>query len=117
LLWGIAATLFTPVLIGLLMVTLVGIPLGLILLFAWIMALILSGAFFAYLIGREIWRGQHNAIWIMLIGSIILLLVYNIPWIGAIAMLAAVFIGMGMLVREITHRTPHRVYKTRSTER
>jgi cytoskeletal protein CcmA (bactofilin family) len=110
LLMGIAATLFTPVLFSLLLVTIVGIPLGLILLFGWVMALILSGPFFAYLVGREIWRSQHNAIWTMLLGSVILLLIYNIPWIGFIAMLAAVFIGMGMLVRELTHRSPKPTY-------
>jgi hypothetical protein len=40
-----------------------------------------------------------------------LLLIYNIPWVGSIAMLAAVFIGMGMVVHEATVRSPKRVYK------
>jgi cytoskeletal protein CcmA (bactofilin family) len=111
LLLGLAATLFTPVLFVLLFATIVGIPLGLILLLGWIIALILSGPFAAYLIGREIWRNQHNAIWTMLLGAVILLLIYNIPWIGFIAMLAAVFVGMGMVVRELTYRTPKPTYR------
>jgi hypothetical protein len=49
----------------------------------------------------------------MLLGAVILLLIYNIPWIGSIAMVAAVFIGMGMLVREIIEHTPKPVYKTK----
>jgi uncharacterized protein involved in cysteine biosynthesis len=77
------------------------------------MALILSGTFFAYLIGRLLWKNQENHILMMLLGAVILLLIYNIPWIGSIAMVAAVFIGMGMLVREIIEHTPKPVYKTK----
>lgn len=113
LLVGVGATLLTPIVFILLLITLVGIPLGLLLLLGWVMALILSGPFFAYLIGREIWRGQHNQILVMLLGATLLLLVYNIPWIGFIVMLAAIFIGMGMVVRELIHRTPKPNYKTK----
>jgi cytoskeletal protein CcmA (bactofilin family) len=111
LLLGVAALLFTPVIFVLLMITVVGIPLGIILMLAWLMALILSGPFFAYLLGKEIWRAQKNPIWIMLVGAVILLLAYNIPFIGPIFMLAALFIGMGMLVRQATIRTPKPIYK------
>jgi hypothetical protein len=47
----------------------------------------------------------------MLVGAVILLLAYNIPFIGPIFMLAALFIGMGMLVRQATIRTPKPIYK------
>jgi hypothetical protein len=113
LLLGVAATLFTPIVFFVLFVTIVGIPFGLILLLGWVMALILSGPFVSYLIGREVWRNQHNAIWTMLLGAVILLLAYNIPWFGFIVMIAAVFVGMGMLVRELTHRTPKPLYKSK----
>jgi cytoskeletal protein CcmA (bactofilin family) len=111
LLLGIAVVLFTPVLFVLLMVTIVGIPLGLILMFAWVMSLILSGPFFAYLVGKEIWRAQKNPIWIMLVGAVILLLIYNIPLLGFLVMMAAAFIGTGMILRELTLRTPKPHYK------
>jgi hypothetical protein len=108
---GVAALLFTPVIFVLLMITVVGIPLGIILMLAWLMALILSGPFFAYLLGKEIWRAQKNPIWTMLVGAVVLLLVYNIPFIGPIFMLAALFIGMGMLVRQAAIRTPKPQYR------
>jgi hypothetical protein len=111
LLLGIAAVLFTPVLFVLLMATIVGIPLGIILMLAWIMGLILSGPFFAYLIGREIWRAQRNPVWVMLLGAVLILLVYNIPFLGFLVMLAALFIGMGMILRELSVATPKPVYK------
>jgi hypothetical protein len=111
LLLGIAAVLFTPIIFVLLMATIVGIPLGIILMLAWILGLILSGPFFAYLIGREVWRNQRNPIWTMLLGAVIILLVYNIPFIGGLVMLAALFIGMGMIVRELTTATPKPIYK------
>jgi hypothetical protein len=113
LLFGVAAFLFTPVVIVLLMVTVVGIPLGIILLLVWLTALILSGPFFAYLLGKEIWRAQRNPIWTMLVGAVILLLIYNIPFIGPIFMLAALFIGMGMVVMQITTRAPKPHYRVK----
>jgi hypothetical protein len=113
LLLGIAAVLFTPVLFVLLMATIVGIPLGIILMFAWIMGLILSGPFFAYLIGREIWRAQRNPVWVMLLGAVLILLIYNIPFVGFLVMLAAIFIGMGMILRELSVATPKPVYKVK----
>lgn len=106
LLLGVAATLFTPIVFVLLMVTLIGIPLGILLLLSWIVALMLSGVFFSFLVGRLAWRGQKNHIWTMLVGSAIMLVLYNVPILGFFAVLAAVFMGMGMIVREITHRTP-----------
>jgi hypothetical protein len=106
LLIGIAAVLFTPVVFVLLMATIVGIPLGILLMIAWVVGLFLSGPFFAYLLGKEIWRAQRNPIWTMLVGSVLLLLVYNIPFVGFLIMLAALFIGMGMLVREIKTGLP-----------
>jgi cytoskeletal protein CcmA (bactofilin family) len=111
ILLGVATVLFTPIVFVILLITIVGIPLGLLLLFAWIMALVLSGSFFAYLIGRLIWKAQRNSIWIMLVGAVILLLVYNIPYLGGLVMFAALFFGTGMVVRELTQRTPRPVYK------
>jgi cytoskeletal protein CcmA (bactofilin family) len=113
LIFGIVATLFTPIIFGLLMITIIGIPLGIILMFGWIMALILSGPFTAYLIGRELWRSQKSRVLVMLLGAVLLLLIYQIPILGAIALLAAVFIGMGMIVRELTARTPRPVYRSK----
>jgi len=113
LLLGIAATLFTPVVIGVLMVGLVGIPLGVILLLSWIVALLASGSFFSFLVGRLVWKNQRNHVWTMLVGAVIVLLVYNIPILGFFATLAAVFLGMGMLTREITARVPKPKYTTK----
>jgi hypothetical protein len=110
---GIAAVLFTPVVFVLLMATIVGIPLGILLMIAWFVGLFLSGPFFAYLLGKEIWRAQRNPIWTMLVGSVLLLLVYNIPFVGFLIMLAALFIGLGMLVREIKTGLPKPRYHTK----
>jgi hypothetical protein len=46
-----------------------------------------------------------------LVGAVVLLLVYNIPFLGGLVMLAALFFGTGMVVHELTQRTPRPVYK------
>jgi cytoskeletal protein CcmA (bactofilin family) len=110
---GVAAVLFTPVVFIFLMITIIGIPLGVILMLSWIAALILSGPFFGYLIGRIVWRAQRNVILTMLVGSIIVLLVYNLPILGGLALLAALFIGTGMVVREAIDRFKKPLYKVK----
>jgi cytoskeletal protein CcmA (bactofilin family) len=110
---GVAAVLFTPVVFIFLMITIIGIPLGVILMLGWFAALILSGPFFGYLIGRIVWRAQRNVILTMLVGSIIVLLVYNLPILGGLALLAALFIGTGMVVCEAIDRFKKPLYKVK----
>lgn len=79
---GIAASIIIPVVIVGLMFTVIGIPLGILLLLAWLVLLFLSGPFAAYLLGRLLLRDNaHNAILIMLLGAIVLLILYLDLWI------------------------------------
>ncbi len=105
---GIAATVVVPLIIIGLMLTIVGIPLGILLLLGWLILLFLSGPFAAYLLGRLLVRdGVHNAILIMLIGAVVLLILYLIPFLNFIALLLALWFGVGMILQTLPWRKPH----------
>lgn len=105
---GIASTVLVPIVIIALMFTIVGIPLGILLLLAWLIVLFLSGPFAAYLLGRFLLRDNaRNAILVMLIGAIVLLVLYLIPFLNILVLLLALWFGVGMVVRIIPWRKPH----------
>lgn len=108
---GLAATILVPVILIVLSITIVGLPLAFILALLWLVTLILSGPLFGYFIGRLALRGSDKPLLIMLAGSSILLVLYFIPIIGAIALLAAIWFGVGMVVLEILDRSERPVYK------
>lgn len=112
LLAGLVAAIVVPVVILILLLTLVGIPLALLLLLAWLLVEALSGVMAAYYLGRLIWRRQRNPILIMLVGSVVLAILYFIPIVSFIAFVLATLMGIGMIVLELMHRRPAPRYNT-----
>lgn len=100
LLVGFLASLIVPILFIIILLTVIGIPLALLLIGVWILISSLSGVMSAYYTGRLIWKDQHNAILIMLVGSLLLFVLYFIPIIGVFVALGAYFMGTGMLLLE-----------------
>lgn len=98
---GLIAAIVAPVLIIALMLTVVGIPLGLFLLAVWLVLLFLSGPFAAYLAGRLVLRDSTNAVVIMLTGALLLVVLYQIPIINVLTMVAVVWFGVGMILRSL----------------
>jgi len=113
LLVGFLASLAVPALAIMLTVTIIGIPLALLLIGVWILLSSLSGVMFAYYLGRIMWKDQHNAILVMLAGSLLLLVLYFIPIIGAITVLATFFMGTGMLLLEAKRIWPSPKYRVK----
>jgi hypothetical protein len=112
LLTGFVASFAVPIIIVLLAVTVIGIPLALFVGLLWLVAEFLSGPLFAYYLGRLILRRSRQPVLIMLVGSILLTILYFIPFLGILAILAAVWFGTGMLLLEVFSRTPRPVYDT-----
>lgn len=107
LLIGLATSIIVPVIIMILMFTVIGIPLAILALLAWLVVILLSGPFAAYLLGRFMWgKGATNAIWVMLFGSIVLLLLYFVPILNILVMLLALWFGVGMIVRSLRFQMP-----------
>jgi len=100
---GFAASIVAPAVIVLLMATVVGIPLGVLAIFAWLVALFLSGPFAAYYVGRLLLAKNGNALLIMLIGAVVLLFLYFVPFIGFVVSIVAMWFGLGIIFSHINH--------------
>ena len=108
---GFAASIAIPVLMLVLAITIIGIPLAVVVCLLWCLIAILSGPFFAYLLGRLILRQTRNPILIMLVGAVVLLVLYFIPFVGLLALIIAYWFGSGMIILELMDRTPRPVYE------
>lgn len=96
---GLIASIIVPVVILVLFATVVGIPLALLALLVWVVVLMLCGPFAAYLTGRLLLRKRTtNAIWIMLLGAFVLLVLFYIPFLGGIILLLSVWLGIGTIL-------------------
>lgn len=104
---GIAATIVVPIVILGLMFTIIGIPLGILVLLTWLIVLFLSGPFAAYLLGRMLLRDNaRNAILVMFVGAIVLLILYLIPFLNILVLLLALWFGVGMILQIVPWQKP-----------
>lgn len=107
---GLVTILVAPVLIFGIMLTGIGIFLGLLLLLAFMLVLFTSWPLFGYYVGRMLLRkNSNNPLLYMLLGSTIVILLFLLPYINILVMLIAGSFGVGMVVREIMKRSvrPH----------
>ncbi|MCU0678917.1 MAG: polymer-forming cytoskeletal protein [Planctomycetes bacterium] len=98
--WGIVIMFIAPILAVILMVTLIGIPLALIGLGLWLIALYLAKILAGITIGRAImerlWpRHKESLVWGMIAGIALLWLIGWIPLLGWLVTLAATWWGLG----------------------
>ncbi len=98
--WGIIALLLTPIIAIILLITIIGIPLSLILMALWLVALCLSKILAGILIGRGLlnnyWPKQKDSlISAMIIGVAIAYIIFSLPIIGGFISLLAMLWGLG----------------------
>ena len=115
LLTGFLANIAVPVVMVLFAITVIGLPLTFITLFLWFLVVLLSGPLFGYYIGRLILRDSRQPLLIMLVGASVLLVLYFLPVLGLLSLLAAMWIGAGMLLLEVFSRTPKPAYNLAQT--
>ena len=104
LLTGFGASIVVPILAVLLLITVIGLPLGILLMLTWLLITLSSGLFTAYFVGRVIWRSQQNVLLRVLLGSLVLLILFMIPYVGFLFMLVVFWIGAGMLLLDLKDR-------------
>lgn len=97
---GIAVLALVPVTVLILLVSIIGLPLGLLGIMIFGLLLVLSGPTFSYFIGHVVLHGKSNAFLTMLLGSSIVLICYAIPLVNIITLLAAGVFGSGMIARQ-----------------
>jgi len=98
--WGILALLLTPIIAIILLITIIGIPLALILMALWLIAMYVSKILVGILIGRTLlskyWLKQKDSLILaMIVGIVVAYLIFAIPFIGWIMALMATLFGLG----------------------
>ena len=94
-----------PFILGLVAITVIGIPLAGLAFLVWLLVLLLSAPAFGYYLGRVIVRRQAaHPFLVMLIGSTVLLLSYFVPILNAFTLLATATVGSGMVVLALINR-------------
>lgn len=95
---GVAGGIVVPVLALFAMITVLGVPLGILIIVGWVLALLLGGPIAAYLIGRLVLPNVRNALLFMLVGSVIVVIIYNIPLLNVLFVLATWALSIGVLL-------------------
>jgi len=101
LLVGLLASFVVPAGLVTLGLTLVGIPVAILGLLAWILLVMLSMPIAAYYLGSMVLARAKNAVAIMAVGAVLLVVLMYVPLVGWFATLIAYFIGTGALVRQL----------------
>jgi len=87
--WGILSLIVVPLIVGLFLITVIGIPIGILLLIGYLFGIYIAGIFTSVVIGQwilgKLGKPEVSLIWALLIGLIILQLIGLVPIIGWIA--------------------------------
>ena len=97
ILWGLIATIGLPIACAIVMVTLVGIPLGLIGLLSLALLYSLGFVIASLTLGRRLLAEPRSVYLAFFVGLIILRVVGLIPVLGGLVTLAAIVYGVGAL--------------------
>ncbi len=95
--WGLLLFFGLPIISVLFLVTVVGIPLGLVLLLAIAPIYVLAYMAAAYFVGRTIIGPPRSRLLAALVGIAVLRILALIPFIGGLTWLAATVFGLGLL--------------------
>jgi cytoskeletal protein CcmA (bactofilin family) len=100
---GLVASIVVPVVLLALALTIVGLPLAILAGLFWLLVVLLSAPFAAYLLGRLLLhRTTDNAIWTMLLGAFILLVLSLVPFLNILVDLVAYWFGLGTMLQYVT---------------
>lgn len=104
MLFGVLGVFTMPVLAVVLALTVVGLPLALMMILAWLLLLMLSGTFFAYFIGALILPRVANILVRLFVGLVVTAALLVIPYsIGAFSILIMLIMGTGIILTTLLH--------------
>lgn len=99
---GLVVIILVPVIAILLCCTMIGLPLGILLVVSYIAAIYLSTIFTAYLLGYKIWQKifqkEPKLIPTGIIGLFILMLLNLIPGVRILVSILTILIGLGLIL-------------------
>jgi hypothetical protein len=118
-LWGVAGVILIPVAIGLLCITIIGIPLALFLLAVYLWLLYLSQLSLGVALGQRFFGGgtatTGRLFWAIALGIIIIHILTFIPYLRFFVMLAGLVFGVGALLLVIKDESQLRRAPPQST--
>jgi cytoskeletal protein CcmA (bactofilin family) len=101
---GLGVLIFTPMVAGVLAVTLIGIPLAIVLMALYVAVLLLSSVMVSYRVGAWLFermnRPQASPWARMVLGALVVSLAISIPFAGWLLVIAVLIAGTGALVLE-----------------
>jgi hypothetical protein len=105
LLAGLVALITVPIVAVLLMMTVIGIPAGLVLLFLYVVAIMEAGVTAACTVGRwlqrRLGRPEGSSYTRLLWGALALTLLTSLPWLGGVFGFLTLLSGLGALILEV----------------
>jgi len=113
-LWGLVGLIVTPIAAAIALVTIVGIPIGLASLAAYLVSLMLAVVVSGVALGGLVLRGRAVVWWRLALGLLIIFLLGAIPFVGGLIWLAVVLFGLGALALSIVRRQEPGVETERS---
>jgi cytoskeletal protein CcmA (bactofilin family) len=104
---GFLALVATPAAAVLLGITVVGLPLGVLAMGTWIVAIYLSGILVALMLGQHLLRGARangGAFALTLLaGLVVLQIAVHLPYVGGVVRFLVILVGLGLLVTQSVH--------------
>lgn len=105
---GLILLIVVPIAAVIIMVTIIGIPLGVILLMLYFIAVFVAPLFAAIVLGYLIWRKPGGSLYLaLLIGVGVYFVLRLIPFLGGLVGLVALLAGLGALVLALQARRGH----------
>lgn len=96
---GALALIVVPIAAVLMMITLIGAPLGILAMVLWLAGLYAAGIVSAALLGQRLLDPtRHRPALALLAGLAVLVVLTNIPYLGGLVRLAALIVGLGSIV-------------------
>jgi hypothetical protein len=115
LLVGLATSILAPIVILAALLTLVGMPLAFFIGLLWFTVVVASGPLFAYFVGRLLLRKYATQpVLTMLVGVVAVFVLYLIPVINLLAMIASLWFGSGMLLVQLAKHYKKPVYTVKA---
>lgn len=101
--WGLIYLIITPIVLILVAVTVIGIPLALIVLFSYLIAIYLTKIFIGIALGQKLLKWGNNKqkvslTWAMILGVILFYILVDLPFIGWIIWLLGTCWALGAIV-------------------
>jgi cytoskeletal protein CcmA (bactofilin family) len=104
-LWGIVALFLTPIAVGLLLITIVGLPLGLFLLVMFLWIVYLSQLSLGVFVGDRLFgmegKSKWNLFWAYAVGLLMIQALTFIPYVRFLVVLVGLIFGTGAILLQL----------------